>query len=302
MKLEIPRVLIGAPTSDRHAHLLEDWIKSLDSFTYPNFDVLLVDTTEKADYFKKLKKQKVHNKLIKVIRKPWDYKKDHILQHLAYSREEIRQYFLKNNYDFLFFLDDDIFLPKYSIQKLLSADKDCVGFYVHIYNKENHKPALFKSGSFEIGKALELFDFEEIDFYKDFVKKFRENKLNKQEKLLVDFLIKEKFKPDLLKVYAVGIGCLMIKKKVLEEVPFRTHRTFIWGEDLWFFNEANDKRFEFWCDTSVRGDHRNTNWYMITEKCQFGTKMFVMIGPIDAKEAIIVDPDKKERKWKKLQL
>ncbi|GAG57115.1 unnamed protein product, partial [marine sediment metagenome] len=49
MKLEIPKVLIGAPTSDRHKHLLEDWIKSLDSFTYPNIDVLLVDTSEKDD-------------------------------------------------------------------------------------------------------------------------------------------------------------------------------------------------------------------------------------------------------------
>lgn len=302
MKNLIPKVLIGAPTSARHSHLLDDWIKSLDSFTYPDIDVLLVDTTEKSDYFPKLKKQKVHGKQINVIRKPWDYKKTHILQHLAHSREEIRQYAIKNNYDFLFFLDTDIFLPENSIQKLLSRNKDCVGFYVHIYNKINHRPCIFKSGGFEMGKSLDLFTFEEIDAYKDFVKKFKENKLSDQEKNLVDFIIKDKFKPDLLPVYAVGIGCLMIKREVFEKIPFRTHPTFIWGEDMWFFNEANDKKVEFWCDTSVRGEHKNTNWNMVTEKCKLGTDMCIMIGPTDAKEIVRVDPDKKEGKWKKLQL
>ena len=301
--MNIPKVLVACPTSSRHEHLLDDWIKSLDSFTYPNFDVLLVDTTDNnEDYFNRLKKLKVHNKLINVIRKPWDFKKNHILQHLAHAREEIRQFFLKGDYSNLFFLDDDIFLPENSIQKLLSRDKDCVGFYVHIYNKENHKPCILKSGGFELHKALDLFTFEEIDFYKDFVKKFKENKLNEKEKLLLDFLIKDKWKPDLLPVYAVGIGCLMIKRKVLEEVPFRTHPSFIWGEDMWFYNEANDKKFEFWVDTSVKGDHRNTNWNMIMEKNSSGTKLMIAMGPVNAKEAVILDPDKKERKWKKLQL
>ena len=46
MKSLIPCVMIAAPTSVRHSHLLKDWIKHLDDFTYQHFDVLLVDTTE----------------------------------------------------------------------------------------------------------------------------------------------------------------------------------------------------------------------------------------------------------------
>jgi len=120
----IPKVIISCPTSNRHAHLLDKWIKHLDSLTYPNFEVLLVDTSQdKGAYFKRLKKLKVHNKPVKVIRFEWNPNKSHILQHLAWTREKIRVYALENNFDYLFSLDDDIFVPKNSIQKLLSGEK-----------------------------------------------------------------------------------------------------------------------------------------------------------------------------------
>jgi len=291
----MPKVLIAAPTSCRHAHLLDEWLAHLERLTYPNFDLLLVDTTPETDeYFELLKKKKIHKKHFKVLRREWNYKKDHVLQLLAYAREDIRRYFLKNDYDFLFFCDDDIFVPKNAIQKLLSRNKDLVGFYVHIYDKKNRKPCVLKSGELIVsGKGENLFTFSEIDEYKKFVKKFKENKLSTEEKHLIDFLIKDKWKPDLVPVYAVGIGCLMIKKNVLEKVPFRTHPTFILGEDIWFFAECNEKGFTFWLDSSVRCKHKNTNWNMISQKGKVSLpKIYIAMGPSDAKKAVMVE-DKK---------
>jgi len=284
----IPKVLIAAPTSKRHSHLLDDWIKQLDSFTYKNFDVLLVDTTKETDYFKILKDKKVHKKPIKVLRMPWD-PKDHILRHLARVRDKIRQEFLKGNYDNLFFLDTDIFIPQNSIQRLLSYFKDNVGFCVPIYNKINQKPCVLKSGEITFAKGLDIFSFEEINEYKKFVKKFKENKLTISEKNLVPFIIKDLTKPYLLKCYATGIGCLMIKRKVLEEVPFRTHPTFLMGEDYWYFNECNDKKFEFWCATEIIAIHKNLNWRMITEKNPEEIKFFLAQGPADATKAEFIE-------------
>ena len=87
----------------------------------------------------------------------------------------------------------------------------------------------------------------------------------------------------------MGTGCLMIKKKVLEEVPFRTHDTFILGEDIWFFQECNDKKFEYWLDTTVRAKHKNTNWNIINQKGQRGMpKVFIAMGKPDATEAVII--------------
>jgi GT2 family glycosyltransferase len=190
---------------------------------------------------------------------------------------------LKNGYEYLMSLDDDIFLPEWAIERLLSYNKDNVGFYVHIYDPEHQVPCIFKSGEIVMGKGLEFYSFEEIDAYRDFIVKMAENRLSDIEKLLIPHLIKDKFFPQLFKPYAVNLGCLLIKRAVLEKVPFRTHDTFIFGEDLWFFNEAVEKRFEFWCDCRHRCLHKNTEWKSVMEKGPKGMQDFsIAIGPINA--------------------
>ena len=283
----LPKVIIGCPTSERHAHLLDRWIKHLDSLTYP-VEVILVDTSIGNEYFKRLNKLKVQGKKINVVRFKWNPEKRHILQHLADAREVIRKYALDNNFDFLFSLDDDIFVPKNAVQKLISRNKQLVGFYVHIYNPSARVPCVLKEGGFEMNKGCSWFNFSEINEYKKFVYKYTKNKLTLSEKHLVPFLIKDKFRPDIVPVWAVGIGCLMIRRDVLEAIPFRTHDTFIWGEDNWFFQACEDKKFQFWLDTSCRPKHLNTNWNMIIEKCKQGTRMTLAIGPTNAKEVVKV--------------
>jgi len=285
-----PRVLVATPVSERHKHLLDSWLDNLNNLTYSNFDVLLVDTTSDTDrYYNLLKTKKVKGKKIKVLRNKWNYKKHHVVQMLARAREKIRKYFLDRNYKFLFSLDDDIFVPEWSIQRLVSYDKDCVGFYVHVYFKPNRKPCILKTGEIIMGKGLNYFSFAEINAYKKFVKKFREGTLTKEEKLLVPFLIKDVWHPQLAKVYGVNLGCLMIKRKVLEDVPFRTHPSFIYGEDLWFFAEANDKKYEFWVDTNVRAIHKNTEWRSLMKKGpKLNTNFYIALGPANADKLFFV--------------
>lgn len=262
MKELAPKVLICAPTSERHKHLIDDWLKHLDSLDYNNIDVCLVDTTpNKTDYFSYLKNKKVKGKEIILWRYDWDPKKEYALQMLANVREQMRQFFIEHKeYYSLFWLDDDIFIPKWGIQRLLSYNKDLVGFYVHVYYKPIRKPCVFKSGEIVLGKGLEYFTFAEIKEYKEFAKKFEENKLTKAEQNLIPFLIKDRWHPYLFQPYAVNLGCCMCSRKVTEEIPFRTHSTFLMGEDLWWFNECNDKKFQFWCDSKTRCKHLNTTW------------------------------------------
>ena len=289
--ITMPRVLLATPTSQRHAHLLDEWIEMLNKLNYP-VDVLLIDTTpETTDYFKILQSKTVQGKPIKTMRFPWNYK-NHIVQHLAHVREKIRKYMLKNGYEFLMSLDDDIFLPEWGIERLLSYNKDCVGFYVHIYDPEHQVPCIFKSGEIIMGAGLELYSFAEIDAYKDFITRMAENKLSDNEKLLIPHIVKDKFFPQLFKPYAVNLGCLLIRRNVLEKVPFRTHDTFIFGEDLWWFNEANDKRFEFWCDCRHRCLHKNTEWASVMAKCPKNNFDFsIAHGPADAQGIDVINRD-----------
>lgn len=299
MKSLIPKVLLAAPTSDRHKHLLDDWIKSLDNLTYENFKVLLVDTTSDSDeYSKILKKKLVHKNPIKVISSPWEPEKLHILRHLAHVRDLIRKEMLKGDYTHLFFLDSDIFVPENAIQMLLWADKDNCGFPVTIYDKMSEKPCVFKSGNISFSNGLDLYEFDEIDAFSKFSSKFSENKLNDSEKKLVPFIIKDKSRPHLFPVYAVNIGCLMIKREVLKEVPFRTHDSILFGEDIWFFSEANDKGFEFWCDPNVKPLHKNVQWSTLKDSSEGLQRMHLIQGPEDAKEVEFVKEVNEETETK----
>lgn len=290
----IPRVLIASPTSKRHKHLIVDWLNHLDKLTYSAIDICLVDTTPESDsFFNFIRNKKVKKREIICWRRPWEPKKEYALQMLANVREDIRQYFIQHKeYDYLFWLDDDIFLPKNGVQRLLSAQKDLVGFYVHVYYKPHRRPCIFKSGEIVVGKGLEYFSFAEINAYKEFARKFKKNKLSHSEKLMVPFVIKDIWRPHLFQPYAVNLGCCMCSRKVSEIVPFRTHPTFLMGEDLWWFNECNDKNFKFWCDTSCRPEHKNTTWNDVNKmdlRYRRSNGIYIAMGPEKADGFAFVD-------------
>ena len=290
----LPRVLLATPVSSRHAHLLDEWLESLNNLTYPIFDVLLVDTTPDTDeYYKLLLTKQVKGKNINVIRHEWDYKKYHSVQWMAFAREKIREFFLKDNYEFLMSLDDDIFLPEWGIQRLLSYDKDQVGFYVHVYFEPDTKPCILKNGEIVMGQGLQYFNWTEIDAYKDFIERMKLNTLTENEINLVPFIVKDPYFPQLFNPYATNLGCLMIKRKVLESIEFKTHETFVMGEDLWYFIEADEKRFESWCDSSFRCIHKNTEWGSVVQKGPKGVNpgFWIAMGPSDAKKAEFIDHD-----------
>lgn len=304
----IPRVLIAAPTSIRHGHLLNEWVKHLDSLSYPNFDVCLVDTSGGGSYFKRLQKKKLSSVILQLgeeknqrkvferkiilMKHKWNIKDQHPIQMLAEAREKIRQYFLENDYDYLFWLDDDIFIPTNGIQRLIKYKKDNVGFYVHVFPEGMHKPCLLKSGEIIMGQGLEYFSFAEIDEFKRFVSRYKRNKLSTREKHLSYFLIKDKKYPQLLKIYGVGLGCLLCSRKVVESIKFSSHTGFVYGEDLWYFSKANEAGFDFWCDTNVRAIHKNTDWNIVSKsKKEIG--FAVAYGPVNAKGIDIIDRRKK---------
>ena len=310
--LFLPKVLIVAPTYDKKSNLLDEWIEHINSFSYPNFDVLLIDTsqdsTEGKEYSKRLSEKKLDNIILqmgdnksdrviferKIILKKhnWDSDKQHPIQMLADARERLREYFVEHKeYSFMFNLDSDVFVPENSIQKLISYKKHCVGFYVPIYQKEKYIPCIFKSSGVIIGKGFDYFSFEEIDEYKSLVNKFKNEELSEKEKNLIPFIIKDEKYPQLFKASAVNLGCLMTSRNVMEVVKFRTHPTFVYGEDLWFFKEVNDKGFEFYCDSDFMARHETTGWDLKASQQNIGFKL--AIGPEDAKGIDIVDRSKK---------
>lgn len=153
------------------------------------------------------------------------------------ARNGMVQQCLKNGNDYLFFSDDDQIPDKDVLVKMIEIDKDIVGC-----------PVSSRNGINEIA----VYDSEWNKFNKD-------NVFNKTQR-----------------VSAVGMGCTLIKRKVLEEVikkypnPFQFEVKDINGElvefseDINFCVRASEFNFEIWCLEGVKSLHLGNQveyWY-----------------------------------------
>lgn len=254
------KILVASPISKRHDYCLDNWVKSIREYKGVDCDMLLIDNTLDDGVF--YQSIKVEYPDVKILRHEYDNKKHHFLEMLAHVRERIRDYFIEGDYTHLFFIDvDTTVYPEYPKQ-LIDYDKDRVGPVVAVFYRPIDVPCVLHTGYVTMGFGIDYYSWSEI------------------------ILAKER----LIKVHGNALGCTMIKRRVMEDCHFRSHPSFIYGEDLWFNTEMNDKGFECWCDTDYKAFHDNTPWTKVTEenKSNKCIKFWVAFGPEDATEAELV--------------
>lgn len=149
----------------------------------------------------------------------------------ADGRNEVVKKAREENFEWLFFVDDDVFLPHDAIKRLLSHQKDVVtGIY---WTKSDPaEPVIFEK------------------FGKGPMYKFPVDKL--------------------FPVAGAGAGCLLINMKVFDKFDEHNIPYFKqgWsedgivcniGEDHWFFKKAIQLGFEVYADSGVLCDHYNVS-------------------------------------------
>jgi hypothetical protein len=64
------------------------------------------------------------------------------------------------------------------------------------------------------------------------------------------------------KIWAVGMGCMMVKRQVFEELPkpwfshaYNKDLDTFSGEDIYFCNQANEHGFDIWVDAEIQLAH-----------------------------------------------
>ena len=183
-----PKVLVGCPTSDHKAYCLDAYIRSVKALTYSNYDILLVDNSEDEEYFNLIKQ-----KGIQVIKAPF---LPTARERIAKSRNRLRDEAIKD-YDYLLSLEQDVIPPRDVIEQLLKHKKDVVtGVYYLEYVVQKEGKVIGK-------KVLPL-------LYK-----------RKDKEHLVQLQPQEVEKEELQSITASGLGCVLIKKEVLEQITFR---------------------------------------------------------------------------------
>ena len=214
------KLLIGVVTHGKHRYCLDEFLECLSRQSIKT-DVLFVVNNGESAYATLLR-----SKNLNAVEdpKPANTRIEKILN----GRKYVREYALKNNYDFLLFVDSDVMLPPDAIALLTMVKADVVsGAYLSAFNlggKTVIAPVIYK----DLGNGeCQLYTYEGV----------APNKV--------------------IDVGAAGLGCTLISKKALQAIDFRTfNNSQTGGEDMAFYVDARAKGFMTVANTKVKCIHR----------------------------------------------
>lgn len=222
-----PKILIASPTFEGKDYCFQRYYDSVKALTYPNFDLFLVDNSKTAEYSERLRSIGID-----VAKTP---QRERVRDSIVEGRNLIRQKVLDEGYDYLFSLEQDVLPPPDAIERLLShGEKIVCGMYA---NPMNVPATNKKTGQREIIK---------INVPMVFIKSKKDpSKILPMTPQDVDDA------PPFMEVGAMGLGCVLIHRSVLEKVKFRYDPEKNAFDDMFFSSDAKEAGFKLYADTTV---------------------------------------------------
>ena len=215
----MPKILIGVVTYGKQRYCLDNLLQCLRGQTVPA-DILFVVNHGESAYATLLRSMHVN-----VVEDPQPATTR--IGKILNGRTYLRDYALKHGYDYLFFVDSDVMIPKQTLELLLGLQTDIsCGVFLSVFLIEGKNviaPVLFK----DLGKGnCQLYTYEGVVL------------------------------PRIMEVGAASFGCTLISRKVLEQIPYRTFgKNDTGGEDMAFFVDARAKGFTCIAHTGIKCLH-----------------------------------------------
>jgi hypothetical protein len=229
------KILLAAPTSKLKDYCFQRWVKHIKSLTYP-MDVLIVDNTPDGGKYAKSVVAK-HFKVIHIEKNPGE----DIYHLICRSQNILRNYFLKNGYDYFFSLESDQFPPVNVLEYLLSKDKLVMS--LPYYNFTSFQSRILQQ---------EIEDFGMTRFLKT---------MNPDKAFLQwDGTVKPKLNH--------GIGCMLIARPVLERIKFRISDDNYSeaSTDIFFHLDLEKQGIKSWVSENYFSYHENFSWFGIQKR------------------------------------
>lgn len=225
----IPKILLGAPISQRKAYVLDEWLKFIRTLTYPNLHIMLVDNSPDPKWHKTIKGFDV--RYVPPVGRPEKY--------IAESQEVIRQYALANNFDYLFSLECDNFCPVNTIELLLAHRKDNVNVPYFLKGDEQTTIGVQLAG-------IKFKDYKRYDVM--------------PPSLNMDYM-KGK-----LMTGIPSIGCSLFSRRLLELQKFR-HVSDEIGKysDSWWHWDSIRNGITPYVDTTLFSEHKRNRKWKVTQ-------------------------------------
>jgi hypothetical protein len=238
-KNSFPHILIGSPTSKQKSYCDHDWIANIMKTNYPNYDVRLFDNTDdNGEYCQELndwyKKNYGDNDKFLAIKSDTKFCKG-LVQKVCKGHNDFRKYVLNNEYKFGFHCESDVFPAPHVLQELLLHKKAVVG---SLYDRD--------SGRFR-RKMIQ------VHVHRSHNNIFSKNFDPDDDAYFMDGTLKQ--------VSHIGLGSILIRRDILERVPFRYVENMKIFPDSWWAEDLWRLKIKIYADTLLPiAEHRNQVW------------------------------------------
>lgn len=228
-----PKILIGCPISDRYEYCIKEYLDAIQELDYDNYDILLVDNSKEKTFYEKLKQENVNVKKI-----PYE---EPTRKRIVDSRNIIRAYALDNGYDYFLSLEVDIMIKPNTIKRLLKAEKKIIGAYygmqINVTLKHN-----------QTGELVETSVNLPVVY------------IQTGEQRLKRAHYEDVTNKGIIKIGALGVGCLLIHKDVLKQITFRYEEGKKAFDDIFFCSDAKRLGYGIYIDSDIILEHKHKKW------------------------------------------
>lgn len=233
------KILIGTIFSDVKDYVIRDWFRNVCRFTHPGFDVCAIDNSKDKKYHKKV----FHSFMEHVPGSPVrsltvnhckvNHKQSHVF--MALSSQELRAHFLAHDYDWLLYLECDVFPPLDILERLLAYKKQIISAMYFVGDKDWSQPMC--------GDVHHFINNKPHMYVKDFLEGY--------------YSIDEVTSPQ--EVVNPGLGCILLYKDLIQQVPFRYDSTFTVHNDTTFAKDLWERDLQS-LQVPIMCDHDNQPW------------------------------------------
>jgi len=231
--MELPRILIGSPTSSVKDYAFLEWLMHLRQIDYPTdkLDILMVDNSKENGYEKYLQSWGIKTKRV--------HQQDRgSIEFICDSHNKIREYFLKKDYDYLLHLESDVMIQTQTLRTLL------------FQSQYNNIPVI--SASYFHGED------DSTNYIIHRIESYGQKRASKNLKFRECISNANK----LVSLYACGIGCTLIRKDVFKNynIKFRFKPNEYKHPDSFFYEDLFRSDIIPYLDTSIILKHNSSNW------------------------------------------
>ncbi len=223
-----PKVLVAAPVNERKKYCLAEYLQNCIELTYPNKEFYFVDNSEDVNFH-----------VDEIIANGWDC--DYISpigkrhqDFITISQNIIRKKAIEENFDYLLFLECDIFAPSNIIEQLISYHAPVVSVQYFIGEVENARLLKMEIEPKTFGRYTNRNIFQDEGFL--------ETKGNGKSRSSMN-----------------GFGCCLIHKSVLELFPFTVQPNDVSHSDSHYYFQLHEAGIKTTIHPVIV-KHKNQSW------------------------------------------